>query len=177
MYSGKSSELFRQMERYLYAKKNIVLIRPAGDERNYITHSGIELQNNFKYDVLRLSKYDDLYEENLNLLLKTQYDAVFVDEYFMIKDAYKIAEHFGSSFDIMYAGLLASYKCELFDETIKLLPYCDNIVKLNGVCMECGSQLGNYSFYLGDRKESIIVGDTEYKVLCKDCYDTFSRRK
>ena len=33
-----------------------------------------------------------------------------------------------------------------FEEAIKILKYKDKIKKLNGVCIYCGSELGNYSF-------------------------------
>lgn len=78
--------------------------------------------------------------------------------------------------DIYFAGLLASSENELFPEAIKILPYCDDIIKLNGVCMgvdnnTCGSQLGNYSGYFGKNKKGLIeVGDNLYKCLCRNCY-------
>ena len=65
---------------------------------------------------------------------------------------------------------MASSECKLFYEAIKILPYADKIEKLNGVCMDCGSELGNYSFADFDKKEEIVVGDSKYKCLCAKCY-------
>ena len=46
MYSGKSTALFQRLEKLLYAKKRILLIRPKKDDRGYFTHSnGIEIDN------------------------------------------------------------------------------------------------------------------------------------
>ena len=73
--------------------------------------------------------------------------------------------------NIYFAGLLATSENELFGETKEILPYCDDIIKLNGVCCECGSDIGNYSMYKADNKtEAIVVGDNEYECVCRDCY-------
>ena len=64
-----------------------------------------------------------------------------------------------------------------FDETIKILPYADKIKKLNGVCVDCGSELGNYSFADFDKKEEIVVGDSKYKCLCSECYQKNMQKK
>lgn len=176
MYSGKSTELLQKMERYIYAKKRVCFIRPARDTRNYITHNGVDdiksrITDNDK--ILEVSKFD-----KNNILQLNDFDAVFIDEYFMIKNCDFICKYLNvAKPDIYFAGLLATSENELFDEAIKILPYCDNIIKLNGVCMGlndnevCGNQLGNYSGYFGNTKKGQIeVGDTLYRCLCRDCY-------
>ena len=73
--------------------------------------------------------------------------------------------------DIFFVGLLASSECEVFPEVVKLLPRCDEIIKLNAVCMECGTYPANYSYYCGSEKKSdILVGDNKYQCLCSSCY-------
>ena len=169
MFSGKSTELFQKMERYVYAKKKVLLVRPKKDTRTYFVHSNTEtgfvkLASSKKIDIITISEFEDL-------SMFEQYDAIFVDEYFMLKGCDKLARHTNPSQDLYFAGLMATSECTLFEETINLLPYCDNIIKLNGVCTECGSQLGNYSYYRqGLKTSSIIVGDDAYTCLCKECY-------
>lgn len=169
MYSGKSTALFQQLERLLYAKKKILLIRPKKDVRGYFTHSnGIEIDNLLEkfphtFEVFYWEKYPQSEDFNFE-----ECDAVFVDEYFMIPGISWLCHQ--NKFDVYFGGLLASSECKLFDEAIKILPYADKIKKLNGVCIECGSELGNYSFADFDKKEEIVVGDAKYKCLCKKCY-------
>lgn len=168
MFSGKSTELFKYIEREYYAKKQICLIRPKKDDRGYFSHFDAvnKALETFNVDIQYVSEIDKNEISNLY-----QYDSIFIDEFFMIKDAYKIASTFGITKKIFYAGLTVSSELEVFEETIKLLPYCDEIIKLNGVCMECGSYHGNYSYYKGIKKEVVVVGDDSYMVLCQECYN------
>ena len=172
MYSGKSTALFQRLERLLYAKKRILLIRPLKDDRGYFTHSGgvnlEKLVENFGKEYFQIKCVKEINYDLRHEIEHQNFDAVFVDEYFMIPGAHILCLQ--QDFDDYYGGLLASSECKLFDETIKILPYADKIKKLNGVCVDCGSELGNYSFADFDKKEEIVVGDAKYKCLCAKCY-------
>ena len=169
MFSGKSTLLFQKMERYVYARKNVLLIRPKRDTRTFFSHSSLDtslkkLANSGKIKTHSIHEFTT----DMNF---DDYDAVFVDEYFMIKNCTQLALHRRTEQDIYFAGLLATSECELFPETISLLPFCDSIIKLNGVCTQCGSQFGNYSYYtMGKKTNAIVVGDNEYTCLCQNCY-------
>ncbi|MBQ9495864.1 MAG: hypothetical protein IJR50_09575 [Treponema sp.] len=169
MFSGKSTLLFQKMERYVYAHKKIILVRPVRDTRNFFSHSPLDnglqrLADSGKIETRTIPAFTD--ETRFD-----DYDAVFVDEYFMIKNCVRLALACRTDQDVYFAGLLATSECELFAETIPLLPYCDSIIKLNGVCTQCGSQFGNYSYYMkGKKTDDIVVGNDEYTCLCRDCY-------
>jgi thymidine kinase len=176
MFSGKSTLLFQKMERYVYAGKTVVLVRPEKDTRDFFSHSPLDaalknLVEKNKIDMITVRDFT-------GCRLTGEYDTVFIDEYFMIKDCWKLACCCGKDQDMYFAGLLATSECELFDETVRLLPYCDSIIKLNGVCTRCGSQYGNYSYYRkGDKTEAVVVGDNEYTCLCRDCYIKLQHEK
>lgn len=169
MFSGKSTLLFQKMERYVYARKKVALVRPVKDTRSFFSHS--PLDNGLKK--LADAKQIDTVsvQEFTNAGMFDMYDAVFVDEYFMIKNCVLLAKGCRTDQDIYFAGLLATSECVMFGEAVQLMPYCDSIMKLNGVCTQCGSQIGNYSYYKQGKKTSdIVVGDSEYTCLCRDCY-------
>lgn len=168
MFSRKSTELFKYIEREHYAKKVIRLIRPERDNRGYFSHFDAVNKALETFDV-NIQYVKEIGEDEIHSLYAC--DSIFIDEFFMIKDAYKIASVFGTTKKIFYAGLTVSSELEVFEETNKLLPYCDEIIKLNGVCMECGSYHGNYSYYKGIKKEAVVVGDDSYMVLCQECYN------
>jgi thymidine kinase len=139
MYSGKSTMLYQKMERYYYAGKSIALIRPKLDSRGYFSHS---IENRSVERIIKASSKNkeirvDEFTTTLCMELRA-YDAVFIDEYFMIKGCSLEAKMSQSNQNVFFAGLIASSENKLFPETIELLPYCDEIIKLNGVCMICG---------------------------------------
>ena len=177
MFSGKSTNLMRYMEKFVYAKKRILFIRPEIDNRGYITHQQNDkriedyiLEN--KIDILYLKKFDRGTIHDI-LSKRKEYNAIFIDEYFMIKNNRKLLERILKGkydIDVYFAGLIADSNANLFDEAIQILPLCDSIEKVNGVCIECGSMLGNYSYFKGDKKQQIKVGDSDYSCLCGKCF-------
>ena len=181
MYSGKSTALFQRLERCLFAKKKILLIRPKKDDRGYFTHSGgvdlKKLEENFK-DLFFIEEVEDIKTGFLNWILHEKFEAVFVDEYFMIPGAHRLC--YQNEYDVYFGGLLADSDCNLFEETIQILPFCEKIKKLNSVCMGfdlkgCDKE-ANYSVYLGGAKDQILVGDRCYACMCAECYDKFMNK-
>ena len=176
MYGGKSTALLQKMERAVYGKKRIALVRPKKGTRDYFTHSaGNELLEKFiKEGKISLFEVEEITEENAMSILDN-FDRIFVDEYFMIKNVSllaKMANEVVTNQDVYFAGLLSTSENTLFPEAISLLPYCDDIIKLLGICMRCGSDLGNYSMFKGgEKKETIVVGDNDkYECVCRKCY-------
>lgn len=172
MYSGKSTALFQRLERCLFAKKKVLLIRPKKDDRGYFTHSGgvdlKKLEENFK-DYFYMEEVEDIETGFLNWILHEKFEAVFVDEYFMIPDSHRLC--YQNDYDVYFGGLLADSDCNLFPETIQILPFCEKIKKLSAVCMDCGSELANYSYANFKKVSQVDVGDSKYLCLCAKCYN------
>ena len=175
MYSGKSESLVRDMIKLTYAKKKILFVRPVIDDRGYITHSRSDFKlsdaiEKGKIEVAFLKRFDG---ETIGKILNECYDAVFIDEYFMIENNRELLEFIlknKADTDVYFGGLIADSDAKMFDEAIEILPLCDEIEKLNGVCTECGSMLGNYSYYKGTKSSQIEVGDAKYECVCGKCY-------
>ncbi len=181
MYSGKSTALFQRLERCLFARKKVLLIRPKKDDRGYFTHSGgvdlKKLEENFR-ECFYIEEVESIGTSFLNWILYEKFEAVFVDEYFMIPGAHQLC--YQNNYDVYFGGLLADSDCKLFEETIKILPFCEKIKKLNSVCMGfdlkgCDKE-ANYSVYLGGAKDQILVGDRCYACMCAECYDKFMNK-
>jgi thymidine kinase len=175
MFASKSSELLNRMERYYYAKQKVLLVRSKKDIRDYFSHekANDERLIKMKPDEIAINDFQEIMDKHFEEMLRADYKAIFIDEAFMIKDVWKFCkfESFAKSNpDIFFVGLLASSECEVFPEVVKFLPRCDEIVKLNAVCMDCGSYPANYSYCRGEKNTEILVGDVEYKCLCSTCY-------
>lgn len=181
MYSGKSTALVQRMEKYLYAKKKVLLIRPKKDDRGYVTHNnllGIENLEKKFYTLLFRVYMNEVTKDNYDEIKAQNFDAVFIDEYFMIKNSSLFA-YSNPGGDVYFAGLLASSEGKLFDETIRILPFCDSIHFLKAVCTKCGKD-ASMTLYTGNKSkdEDIIVdtNDTLFEPVCKECWKKFSRK-
>ena len=168
MFSGKTSMMLHLIERAYIAKKKVVLIRPETDTRQYLSHTQKDTswlkEEFFTYD---LHKQCLLYDHDPF----GEYDVMGIDE----GQFQPLLKDFCKSYwdkDIIISALHATSECEMFQPIVDIIPYCENIIKLNAICMHCGSEFGSYTYYLkGEKTEKISVGgEQEYTVLCQKCY-------
>jgi thymidine kinase len=160
MYSGKTSMMLHLLERAYIAKKRVLLIRPEIDNRGFLSHS------NKDTSWLEEQIFDLYYPPNLQ-----DYDSIGIDEG-QFQSSLKSFCLNHTDKHIIVSALHATSECEMFQPIIDIIPYCENIVKLNAICTQCNSEYGNYTFYLGAQKnDKIVVGGKDiYTVLCNQCY-------
>ena len=171
MFSGKTSRLMQYLDRHLIAGQKCILVRPLKDTRPFLSRS-------YKLSEKTASLYDTLYMEKLaedfaEYLIDEGYKAVFVDEYFLMEGNRGFLEKFLMSdkdISVYLSGLLADSDGILFRQASDILPLCDRIEKLEGVCTECGSFTGSFSYHEGKKDKQIEVGDSAYKCVCGKCY-------
>ena len=174
MKSGKSTEMYRQMERKHLAGKKVLYIGPSLDNRDFYARGIPKSRLQEVADVIVLTDWCKLSNTKLKDILNN-YDSIFIDEYFMIKHNVRICKILpddnNHKCDIYFGGLIADANAKTWPEYLEISPYCDEIIKLSAVCEDCGSEHANYSAFMGDLKEGeIIVGDTQYKALCRKCF-------
>ena len=121
MFSGKSTKLIQQIERYKFAKKNIVCFKPAMDNRYtsegfIVTHSDIHvpcfLVNDGK-DIVKL--YNEMVDND-------KIDAVAFDEAFMIEGIADVCLYFlyNKKIDVLISSIDMSASLKSFDEISRL---------------------------------------------------------
>jgi len=163
MYSGKTSEMIRLLNRAKIAGKNVVLVRPNTDNRNFLTHSGL------MHDIPEI--FVDTLSELPN---KLEYDLVGIDEgqFFtqLPHDANFLANN---GVDVIVAALNGTSEQEPFESIQGLIPFAEEIQKLNAICMECGSEYGTFSYFKkGGKTDKIKTGGvSDYAALCRKCYN------
>jgi thymidine kinase len=161
MFSSKSSLLLQKAERDYIAKKKVVIVRPLTDTRDKLTHTGAQTQ----IPVIQLKYLADLDGWG-------QYDSIFIDEgqFFggLKKDVNYMAEN-GKK--IVIAALNGDSDQGEWDEIQQLIPWAEEIIKLNAVCTHCGSEYGSFSYYQNLYKtEQVLIGDSSnYIALCRKC--------
>ena len=78
---------------------------------------------------------------------------------------------------IYICGLDGDFKKEPFGNFLELIPYCDELVKLKSICMNCKVKSAIFTQRIDepdnnntDKKKQIVIGTSIYKPLCRLCY-------
>lgn len=162
MFSGKTSELLTKLERANIAKKKVILLRPGVDNRGFLSHGG-----------KKLNGFEEKFVADLLDIDITNFDVIGVDEGQFHKHLREfVIKSNKLNKDVYISALHATSESEMFEEIIKVIPFCENIMKLNAICTKCGSELGNYTFFKeGKKTEKVVVGGLDaYTALCQQCY-------
>lgn len=162
MFSGKTTELLRRLERAFMGRKKVVLLRPGTDSRPFLSHSPKDISWLEEKFVKDLSEFD-----------ATEYDVIGIDEGQFHKGLKDFCLKYSlRGRNVVISALHATSECEMFDPIIEVLPYCEEIEKLNAVCTRCGHEEAGYTFYLaGNKTQKVAVGGSDaYTALCDRCY-------
>ena len=163
MFSGKTTALLQQGERYLLAKKKVAYVKPQLDNRYsencFVTHKGQRV------DAINVPTYGLPW----NLIL---YDVILIDEIqFFDKNVVKDIEDFlveGKT--IIVSGLDMDFEGNGFEVVMQLMAQADKIIKHKAVCQECGED-ATFSYRTSDSKELVLLGEKEsYIPLCRECF-------
>jgi len=169
MFSGKSTEIIRLINRYKALDKKILIINHSSDtrynENSISTHSNINI-NCFSTDNLKSIKTDPQYNYNLA-------DVIVIEEGQFFKDLYNFALN-GADKDnkvIIIAGLDGDSNREEFGDIIKLIPKCDSITKLHALCSICkDGTLAPFTKRLVNDENQVLVGVSEFIPVCRKHY-------
>ena len=172
MFSGKTSKLLLQLERYKYQRKNVALFKPLIDDRysidNVTSHGGITMPaRNVKSGADILSTMIKLIES------EEQYNVVAVDEAFMITGvADALAEVYKLGLTVVVSTLDLSATVKSFREVEKMFPWATTIEKCTAVCTACGKDARfTYKKPVSDDHGEIQVGGSElYEPRCWFCH-------
>lgn len=165
MFSGKTTELLRRLERYLLAGKEIVYFVPEIDTRTqeYVTIASTRQEQKIKVQRLPL----DLTEYNRMWPLV---DVVALDEaQFFTKSIIALCQSLKDiGTTVIVSGLDMDYRRMPFGSIGDLMAIANNITKLTAIC-SCGKE-AQYTQRIGAEKELVTIGDYNYVPRCKDCH-------
>lgn len=163
MKSSKSAMLYDQIDRAQYRKKKVCLIRPNKDTRKFVCR-----KFNTEVDILRCDSISELYDsEDID-----KYDIICIDEGQFIDDIGIESNQLAKEGKEVYiAALNGDSDLKPWKNVSELLPYCDDIIRLNAVCDECGSSnTATFTYFNGKKDNQIVIGDGEYYALCRRCW-------
>ena len=162
MKCGKSQRIFNELKRQLIAGKNIKVFKPLLDDRAgddiICTRSGNSIKAINIQDISELEDYDA--------------DSYFIDEFQFLKGDVSTIDKMASTGKKFYiAGLNLTSEKKVFGKMGDLLCIADNIDIMTSICELCKCEEAIFTYYKGHKDTDIVVGDTEYMPVCRECYN------
>ena len=164
MYSGKTTEIIRIVNSLKHINEIPIIIKPKIDDRYSVDK--ISTHNKQEYNCLTLNSLEDLVNINENYIIIEEAQ-FFTNLYEFVK---KIVDEYNKN--VIVVGLDGDSDRKNFGDIHKLLPICDDIVKLKAYCSICkDGTIGIFSKRISDKKNQILVGsDGDYIAVCRKCY-------
>ncbi len=164
MFSGKTEELIRRLNRAKIAQQRIEIFKPEIDKR---------------YDDEKIISHD---ENSINstpvqsasqiLFLANEVDVVGIDEaQFFDDELANVCNHLADhGVRVIVAGLDMDYLRKPFGPIPALLASAEYVTKVHAICMRCGN-LAQYSHRTVEDDNLVLLGEKDnYEPLCRSCF-------
>jgi thymidine kinase len=164
MFSGKTEELIRRLNRARLAKQNLEIFKPALDTRfhdsDVVSHDENAIRSTpvqFANDILLLAGNSDVIGID---------EAQFFDE--GLPEVCRQLAQQGKR--VVIAGLDMDFEGKPFGPVPSLMAIAEFVTKVHAICMQCGA-LASYSYRLTEDKAKVILGEkSEYEARCRSCF-------
>jgi len=184
MFSGKTSELIRLVDRKRIAGKKCLIIKHSDDIRfdnnlsgkndthHVTTHSEMRY---YKCDIIYLSEFSD--QQIIDTICQ-KYNVVGVEEGFFFKGINNFCNLLANNdIEVIVATLESSYKQELFPEIGDLIATSENVIKLKSICMRCKDNEASFNIRIINSDQEILVGGADkYQSVCRKCLQEFRKK-
>ena len=172
MFAGKTEELIRRIKVLELAKKEIMVFKPAIDDRysktKIVSHAGSSVESY----IVESSK--EILE-----MVKPATQVVAIDEVqFFDDDVCVVCDKLANKgIRVICAGLDTDFRGEPFGPMGRLLTQAEFVTKLTAVCMKCGSPATRTQRIINGVPASyndptILVGASEnYEARCRQCHE------
>lgn len=152
MFSGKTEELIRRLNRALIAKQKVEIFKPKTDTRyhesNIVSHNERAIRStpvNFASDILLLAGDCDVVGID---------EAQFFDE--AIVEVCNTLANSGKR--VVVAGLDMDFEGKPFGPMPYLLAVAEFVTKVHAICTDSG-EIASFSYRLSDNNEQVMLGE------------------
>jgi thymidine kinase len=152
MFSGKTEELIRRLNRAIIAKQKVEIFKPVMDKRysdeQIVSHNEKKIRStpvNFASDILLLA--GDCHVIGID-------EAQFFDE--AIVDVCNTLANQGKR--VIVAGLDMDFEGRPFGSMPNLLAIAEFVTKVHAICAQTG-ELASFSFRLADSDNQVLLGE------------------
>ena len=164
MFSGKTEELIRRLNRARIAKQKVEIFKPAMDirysEEQIVTHDAHAIPSTPVQSASQI------------LLMVNDVNVVGIDEaQFFDSEITSVCNTMANNgIRVLVAGLDMDYMGVPFGPMPSLIASAEYITKLHAICMSCGD-LAHYSHRIVKNEQQVLLGEKDaYEPLCRKCY-------
>lgn len=164
MFSGKTEELIRRLNRAKIAKQKIEIFKPAVDTRYHETSVVSHNESSIRSTPVQFA--------NDILLLAGDSDVVGIDEaQFLDMELIRVARTLANKGKrVILAGLDMDFKGEPFGPMPGLMGIAEFVTKVHAICMKCGG-VASYSYRLATSDKKVLLGEHDaYEARCRNCF-------
>ncbi len=164
MFSGKTEELIRRLNRARIAKQKVEIFKPKMDTR---------------YDELQVVSHDahsilstPVESASQILLMTADANVVGIDEaQFFDEEITSVCNTLANNgIRVLVAGLDMDYLGKPFGPMPSLMASAEYVTKIHAICMNCGD-LAHYSHRIIKDIQQVLLGEKDaYEPLCRKCY-------
>lgn len=168
MYSGKSTELIKQVRLFKVINKRVLILKPHIDTRydanRIISHNGEKEDSITTDNLLEIS--DDTLKE---------YEIIIIDEGQFFKSLKEVCLNWVDNLHkhVIIGGLDGDFQRAPFGEILDLIPHADKYIKLTALCKYCNDGTpGIFSKRIINNQDQILIGGSEsYIPVCRHHYN------
>lgn len=166
MFSGKTEELIRRINRAIIAKQIVKIFKPSVDNRYH--ESNIVSHNELSKNGLAIGSAAEIVE-------KVQpFDVVAIDEaQFFGQELLEVCQHLANQqHRVIVAGLDTDSKGRPFGVMPQLMAQAEFVTKLHAICSVCGN-MANFTYRKAKHNDNdIFIGASEaYEARCRSCFN------
>ena len=164
MFSGKTEELIRRLNRAKIARQKVEIFKPEIDSR----YNDQAVVSHDAHSILSTP----VQSASQILLFVHDVQVVGIDEaQFFDDELVPVCNRLANDgMRVIVAGLDMDYLGKPFGPVPSLMATAEYVTKVHAICMKCGD-LAHYSHRIVDNDELILLGEkVTYEPLCRKCY-------
>lgn len=181
MFSGKTSKLIEIYKQYAFCGIQTLVINHSHDTRYNEENSNINLL--YSHDQKRITCiYSDslqsVIKSNMTLFTDSTPLGIFINEGQFFPDLTTGIQQMVKEFKshVYVAGLDGDFQRAKFGQMLELIPFCDQVYKLQSFCVYCkDGTKAIFSYRINHTKccdQTQVGSEQHYVPLCRKCYET-----
>ena len=165
MFSGKTEELIRRLNRARIAKLRVEIFKPGIDTR-YSEEDVVSHNANALHSIPVENAQQILFYSN-------ECDVIGIDEaQFFGNELIDVCQQLANQgIRVIIAGLDMDFMGKPFGPMPQLMAIAEDVYKTHAICVHCGD-LAYVSHRLVASEKRVLLGETDsYEPLCRSCYN------